>query len=220
MCSMNARLARLLMTLAACAGPLRAQTVEVGSPESRVLEMLGRPRGRLESGSLTILSYDHGLVTLVDGKVMTNSLVSTEEARERAEWRAKIEAEKREALEAERQHRIAVGTAEFQATMADLAFTNRPAADRLAFWKGFHQSYPEVGVQDQLAAAQREVTVQQKARREALDERIKATEARIDEVANRTGLGRAAFIAGARELTRLRQELANLREQQRVMDRE
>lgn len=219
MCIMNSRLASLVMTLTACAAPLLAQTIEVGVPESRVRELLGRPTGRLESGPLTMLSYDRGIVTLVDGRVTTNSLVSAEEARRRAEWNARIQEEKREAEEAARQRRIAVGTAELQQTLTDAAFTNRPAVDRLAYWEKFRRTYPEVTVLDQLAAVQKELAVQQATEREALNERIKTTEARINEVANRSGLGRAAFIAGARELTQLRQELADLREQQSDQER-
>lgn len=44
-------------------------TLAVGDPEPRVVEVLGRPKGKMKSGRKTTLFYDRGEITVEDGKV-------------------------------------------------------------------------------------------------------------------------------------------------------
>jgi hypothetical protein len=206
--------------MAAC-GTLQAGAVNVGDSEKQVLDNLGPPRGRLDSGNLAILKYDRGTVTLVDGKVASAWLVSATEA---AEQRAQVEraaAARRAAEAAARRTRIEAGKAEKQKTIADPGFAKRKPAERLAYWEDFQRRYPEVPIDRELAGARQELGTEAAAagaaERAALAKQIEETEKEIDRLANRQGVGRTAFVEGARELARLRQELARLREKQREL---
>lgn len=208
----------MLVVVAIGAGSALAQSVQMGDTEAQVRDVLGKPKGCLVSENVTMLSYPHGIVTLVDGQVTTNTLVSAADAKQKSEQRSQAEAARKAAAQAEREKRQAAGMAELQRLQGDASFTNRPPSERLAEWERFHNKYPEVGADQELSAVRKEWSAVAAASnamdRASLTNRIAETEAAIEKLANRSGVGHVALVEGTKELKRLRAELATMKAQQ------
>jgi ribosomal protein L3 len=207
-----------LILITILTGQLLADEVELGDNIDRVLEVLGKPSGMLRSGTLLIMQYERGTVSLTNGKVTKLSIVSSEEAEQKTAKRLKREADNRAARAAARKKRIQEGTAAKAAKLEDEAFKELPAEEQLEYWKGFQQKYPEVSVSTEIKpleeAIGKETEETMAMAKEAIAEEIKATEEAIDTLANRSGVGRQGLAEGVLELKRLRAELADLRAKQ------
>lgn len=166
---------------------LLAQEIPVantGDAMEDVLAKLGRPQGRITSGNVTTFYYERGTVEFVGGRVTKAFLMTHEEARLQSEAREKAEADRRQKDEAERRTLVEAGTRELARLQGDATFTNRPAADRVAFWQEFARRYPYTDAGGELAKARAEVeTDARKAEKETevgkLKDRLEAIEARF-----------------------------------------
>jgi len=138
--------------------------IAIGDSAYKVISILGSPRGRLSRGHTEIFYYgERGSVTLRDGKVISSKIVTEEEGRKRAERSAREAAERQITASATRAARIAEGTAAKAGKDADKAFRQLPARKRLAYWREFEKTYPEVSVSAEISAAATEMGEQEKA---------------------------------------------------------
>lgn len=120
------------------------QEIVPGDPLEKVLAVLGRPRGHIESGSFALYTYDRGRVELHDGFVAYAALVSEEKALARRQEEAERR-ERRSLYERDQEERRRVeGERILDETLGDLSFTTLPADQQLAFWRSFRRRYPEV----------------------------------------------------------------------------
>lgn len=166
---------------------LLAQDIPVantGDAMEAVLAKLGRPQGRITSGNVTTFYYERGTVEFVGGRVTKAFLMEPEEARLQAEAREMAEAERRQREETERQRLTEAGARELARLQGDATFTNRPAADRVAFWQEFTRRYPYTDAGGELSKARAEVEADaRKAEQEAevrkQKERLVAIESRF-----------------------------------------
>lgn len=206
----------VLILIFGCAAQLRANEVSIGASMADVSDTFGKPRGRFSSGNTVIFSYERGTVTFTGGKVTGVNMVSPEEAERKRLEKQRHAAERLAAEAAARQARMDEGAAERARTLADPTFTNRTAHAQIEYWRDFQIRFPEVPVAaeiaplaDALANAEREKAAEQ---RVSLDRQIAELEAAIETLANRTGVGRSAFVQGSRDLKRMRAELEVLRQ--------
>lgn len=199
-----------------------AQSVREGDTEASVIELLGKPKGRFSTGGITMMSYgDLGFIKLTNGKVTDVALVSEQDAETAKAAREIREAARAAAEEQALRERIAAGSAEKQQILENPDFARKPAGERVAYWTGFQRRYPEVPVDAELSSARAEaaraLTERNQKLRAALDIKIAATKQRIDELANSESLSRRQHYDRARELTRLRSELAAMEAQRRTL---
>jgi hypothetical protein len=208
---------RALVVASVLVGPLLAEDVELGDDIAVVIQRLGKPRGRMSGGRSEIILYDRGTVSFIDGKVTSFRLVSPEEAEERKAERRRWEAAHRAAVAAARRQRIRDGHAERERVEGDASFEERSLEEQLSFWRGFQRRYPEVSVYGRIGELERKLRAgaekRQQAELAALSSKIAETEARISEIANRSGMGRRALIYARRELAQLRETLPKLEKQ-------
>jgi len=208
----------MLIVICGFAVPLRADEVAIGASMAEVTDTFGKPRGRVSSGNTIVFSYERGTVTFTEGKVTAVNLVSPEDAERNRLERERQAVERLAAEAAARQSRMAAGTAERASTLADPTFTNRTTQAQLEYWRDFQNRYPEIPVEaeiaplaDALAEADREKAEDES---DSLDRQIAELEVAIETLANRSGVGRAAFVQGNRDLKRMRAELEVLRQKQ------
>ncbi len=146
-----------------------ASPISEGDSKEQVLEELGQPNGAIGSDRFRILYFERGEVYLRDGLVERTELVSPEKAKERRIAREERRAERRLARERERQERIEEGESIRDEKLISDSFIERPARERLAFWRTFSRHYPEVDVSFELDVTRAEVA--EKAREEERAER-------------------------------------------------
>jgi len=184
-----------------------------GLDEQAVIELLGNPKGTVISGTSKILYYERGYVTLSDGKVVHNSIVSPAQLARRRAMEAEEAEERRVARAAAAAARKADGEAEKQARLSDAAFAQRSPADRVAYWTAFSKRFPEVSAAAELAAAQNELgeTVRAETKEELakLDREIAGTKTAVAE-ADRAS--RASSVHGSGKRTKARRERNQLLE--------
>ena len=138
--------------------------VAPGFSADEVVQELGAPEQMIQINDRQIWYYDRGRVDLVEGEVVEAVLVSEEEAiarRERMEWeRLEREQAQRELREA----RLVKGLTIQEEKLGDAGFLAQPAATRLAFWRSFKRSNPEVPLSEDYYAAleEREDELQQR----------------------------------------------------------
>ncbi len=142
----------LLLLAVVIAGP-PAVAVQSGDTRDAVIAELGQPAGRMTSGTLEVLSFARGVVELRDGRVVTSTVVSAEEAAARRLERESRRAALVAAQEAERQQRYEEGSRLKADTLGDPLFHSRSAYAQLQFWRSFQSRYPEVPVEVELADA-------------------------------------------------------------------
>jgi hypothetical protein len=115
----------------------------------------------LQMGRSMTYVYDRGMVDFLDGRVVRSDVVTPAEVRQiRLERDRLLAAIDRQAA-SERNRSAAEGALELQKIAADASFTNRPAADRVAFWLDFSRRYPFNDVGSQIAAARTEAAAAQ-----------------------------------------------------------
>ncbi len=168
--------------------------VRPGDAGDLVIEVLGEPKGIIGSEAFKIFHYDRGNVYLRDGKVERAELISSEQARAIRTAREKRREAQRLRLEMERLERIDEGRSIKRERLADESFLNRPARERLAFWRTFNRHYPEIDISFQMDIAraeveeeerEREQAMQRERERLALEQRIRDAEARASEAEER-----------------------------------
>lgn len=142
--------------------------VRPGLTRAEVVELLGEPRGLIESGEVVWLFYDRGQVRLRADRVVEASLVSSAEV-----------AAREEAREAERERRREAGEVLLARALADPGFLARPASERVRFWQNFRQRHPEINVNDPYLAALEEARVDAENARQ--ERRITDLERRVRE---------------------------------------
>jgi hypothetical protein len=160
------RLIQLFMTMGAVAvaSVCAASEIQIGDSLTTVIASLGEPEGLISDGRRTLLYYERGRVDLADGKVVSASLISPEQAEARRVAQLRADALARQVAEEQRARRIAEGTALLQQKLSDPGFLTSPASYRVAFWQTFQRNYPEVSVGDDYAAALREQQADEAAR--------------------------------------------------------
>ncbi len=164
-----------------------APPVEPGDDKARVIEALGPPSGKMGSDQFQILYFERGEVYLRHGVVERAELVSQREAETRRAAREKRRETVRLARERERLERLEEGEALRDEMLASESFLERPARERLAYWRTFSRHYPEVDIAFQVDLARTEFQEQLReeerlARREqerlALEHRTREAETR------------------------------------------
>lgn len=150
---------------------------------TNVVAVLGKPQGMITRGAITTYYYGRGLVHFRNGRVVSSTLVSPEEAERQREARERAEAAAREQSAAERIRLTEEGRNALTRHNEDKTFTGKAPAEQLAFWRDFAQRYPYTDVAAELAQAQAAVNAisgkdKQSAEIAALKERIAAIQAR------------------------------------------
>jgi hypothetical protein len=168
-----------------------------------------------------VLYYARGTVTLANGKVAAMSLVSPEEAQVRREQREAASARRASERAAAAAARREKGIAEREAKNADARFRALPASTRLEQWIEFQRRYPEVRVDDEIAAARKDADAAAaqpkpgekgaKSEREQVAEKIAADEKELESLRNAQGLGRTRLVEARKRMAELRKELETLR---------
>ena len=209
-------------TLVVLALPLAADTaatIAVGDTPEQVAEALGRPKGMMKKGNVEVYLYDSGTIAFRDGKVQSIDFLTPEQTAAEMERRRRL-AETTQAAAAEaQQSRIAEGGAERAKKLTDPEFKALSGKDKLAYWQEFQTRFPEVMVDDQVAAArvqaQQEMDQETKVKLQELDDRIKAKEKAIDEVNERMKVAYTSAQVRIRlgERRQLQTELADLKAQ-------
>lgn len=124
--------------------------VSIGDTHNEVLAELGEPTGFIETNGKEAYSFDRGHVIFRDGRVVSHTIVSEEEAQER-----------RETAERQRQERLEEGLALRDRMHDNEELAAKPARDRLAFWEVFRQKYPDVDVSFEHSVAARQVKAEE-----------------------------------------------------------
>lgn len=130
-------------------------SVRMGDTPESVIRELGKPKGRISSGSYEVYIYDRGKVEFVSNLVSGIDLFSAEQLEEQ-----RVEQEKRRQAEISRQEAAAQLAREAQerrrtegqsivtGRLADTAFRAQAAGDQLAYWDRFKAQYPEADIAD------------------------------------------------------------------------
>lgn len=173
-----------LVCLPLAAAGQDAPAANPGDSMEEVVARLGKPRGRIASGAVTTFYYDRGTVEFVAGRVKKAFLVTPEKAEQQVAAREKAEAEWRQREEAGRRNLSEEGDRELGRVRVDATFTNRPAADRVAFWQDFARRYPYTDAGAELAKARADAATDARKLEEAaevqkLKERVEAIQARF-----------------------------------------
>ena len=209
------------MILLTCIVPrgFAGDTIQIGDTFEHVLEVFDSPQGIVKGGGQTILVYERGMVTLVDGKVVKIEIVSLKELEETREGRERKMAELRKADAIARQKRIADGTAELAARKGDVAFGKLAPAERVAYWKQFKSKYPEVSVNAELQAAESDLAAvsaeKVTAEKERLEKAIAEKEKEEAEVADKLSRSVSGWHLrrNRADLKRIRAELTDLKKE-------
>lgn len=173
--------------LALAAIAVQADGIKPGDSYEQVIAVLGQPKGEISSGTYRLLDYERGKVELRGGKVSKAEIISAEELAEKKLLRERKLAETQKANEEARAHRIVEGTAIRKSKLADTAFMNSTAGERVAFWQAFKKQYPEVSLGDEYSTALKELELQYAAQRvdiaqqqriDELEQRVRAAEQR------------------------------------------
>lgn len=221
----------ILVVLLACLPAHPAEDeINLGDSKDKVLEVLGKPRGKMKKGNSEYWSYLRGIVRITDGKVTLINIKSEQEA-----WRDEMErrdlvkdrAEAQRKAREERQQRIKEGTAQKQEKLKNEDFLALPAAEQLEFWRGFQSKYPEVSVKEQISALEPESGEGEdedaKSERLVLLETIEEKQKELDDWIHRaktTSAGRTFRRQYHLNKKRLEEELADLREQLKALPEE
>ena len=179
-CCIKMRSMIVILILLACAVPAMAEVESVlGWEREAVLEELGEPKGRVRIGDMEMLLFLRGMVKFEDGTVVSEALVSREEALRLEQQRRQARAEREKRLAEERRARIEQGTERRAELLANERFMNAPPQVRYDSWKTFRSRYPEVPVQEYLNLAWAEL---QERRR---DDRLSDLERRVRQAENK-----------------------------------
>lgn len=187
-----------------------------GDPLTRVIEILGEPKGRMGNDREEFLYYPRGIVVLRGGVVAKASLVPAQQAEAaRLERERRVE-ERRKIIAELRRKRMEEGEARMLGKLADEAFQELPPEERLKFWQDFSREYPDVPVDEQLTAvgAELRATEEEQAQTDlqTAAARIAELEEQIEQKRNATGLSRNGLRKIRADLAALRKELATLRQ--------
>jgi hypothetical protein len=112
-----------------------AAEIHPGDSLSDVQSTLGTPRGQAQIDDKLVLYYDRGQVQLVDGKVTSLNLISTEE------------------FAAQQAQHVAEGQALKAQKLADPDFLSASPGAQLTFWQDFRMRYSEVSCDDEYNSA-------------------------------------------------------------------
>lgn len=153
---------------AALSAPASAQDIQLGDTKEKVLDVLGFPQGQMAVGGGIVLLYKRGTVTIEKGKVTGTTIVSQADLKAQKAEKTREEAARKAAAAAARAKRIANGRAEKSRKEMDQTFAAKPAAERLAYWRGFQKKYPEVSVAGKIAPLAEEVEGAEKAKRKKI----------------------------------------------------
>jgi hypothetical protein len=137
------KVARLILLLAVATMTVRAD-VKVGDSLEQVLSAMGEPRGEIKAGTYQLLYFERGRVELRNGKVSKMDLVSEAQQEKIRLSREKQQAEAAQMAAEARTKRIVEGMALRKSKLAETAFMNAPASERVAYWQSFKKLYPEV----------------------------------------------------------------------------
>ena len=157
----------------ALAGPVDAANIQIGDSREKVLKVLGHPQGQMAVGGGLLLLYQRGTVTIQKGEVTGTTIVPEAEYQAERDRKQREEAARKAAGAVARKKRIAQGTVVRRRQLADDKFLAKPAAARLAYWRGFQKKYPEVSVADKIKPLAEEVEGAQKvSRKKVVKDRI------------------------------------------------
>lgn len=188
--------------------------IKVGDHVSEVIEVLGKPQGRVSRGDAEILWYRRGTVTIVNKEVTAFKLVSAAEAWRQLIERRRREQAQREAAQAAREKGIADGLAEKEKTLEDPAFAEKSPEQQLLYWRGFRKKYPEVSVADRIASLERDIGSD--AARQELQKKIvmlKLEMEAAEETAGKRNVWTRTRKFARAKAARLREEVAQLEAQ-------
>jgi hypothetical protein len=167
---------KALAVLLLLAAPVLAHATDIhpGDSLATVEAAFGAPRSQMQLGDKLVLIYDRGRVELVDGKVISSDVVSTEahsssdvvvsteaQAQPPAQQASDDDTQAAQRAAQFRAQHVAEGEALKAKKRIDPNFTSAPPADQLAFWQSFRLRYPEVACDDEFNHAQQQVTAAQ-----------------------------------------------------------
>ncbi len=177
----------LVLTVGSAFADATGAEVRVGDSRDLVREHLGEPRGRLEYDDTEILFYERGRVELVRGVVAEVRLISAEAFERDRAAREEEAARQRAAREKRMAERYVEGVRVREGKLADTAFMNAPASQRVAYWQEFKRRYPnvEVGEAYLMALAEQEEVLAARAEAVRREQRIADLEVRVAQAEER-----------------------------------
>ena len=137
--------------------------VEIGDSRETVTNVLGEPMGKIKAGQDEIFQFKRGIVTIRDNKVLSSTIASTQEIKERKAQRVATQARGLEQQKERKQAHLEKGEAEKDAKLESESFQNKSAREKVAYWKKFAKTYPEIDVSSQIAGNLAEAEAQLKA---------------------------------------------------------
>ena len=214
--------------------PARAEVITNGATERHVLETMGRPHGRVRSGDTVILSYGTGFITLVDGRVTTNTLVSASAAQQALAQRQEATAARRAEMENRRIRSMAATRSRTTTTTPSnnaVVVDTEPAGGAAASARSIAETEQAIAAINSLPTGTKqegfrrdrelqrlrfklEVLNDTKGDPVAVSNAMVAAEQRIAELKNDKDVTKQEGILRKQELQRLNQKLDLLREQQ------
>lgn len=123
-----------------------AEVIKIGDTPETVLHELGKPQGRMTSGTYDVFIYDRGKVEFQKGLVTTIELISAEEVLARRIAQEKHQQEAHLRAEQARESRKAAGDKLLAEQLADSYFRKQPASEQLTYWELFQKQYPKTDI--------------------------------------------------------------------------
>ncbi len=145
-------------------------TLALGDSVEKMLEVLGEPNGKMESGDFSIYYFKLGTVKLKSDKISSLDIISE------AEWQNRQNAEA-----VARAENTQKGEEILASIIDDEKFAALPAENRLAFWEQFRIDYPDVDIYVLYSQAKVEADIiaDEKAARQREDDRLNSLERRV-----------------------------------------
>lgn len=200
--------------------------IQLGDTKEQVIAILGKPKGVIKKGSYEYLSFHRGTVKIKDGKVVSRNLESEEDADKKEQERLAIIASREEASQQDaeaKKQKTAEGNSIKKNKIEDQEFAKLSPKERLEFWINFQKSYPNVSVNEEIAAVNKELPQEEpkeKTERQSLLETIEKKQEELDKIiaeAKTKSAGRTYRLRYLKHRKELEAELEDLRKKLRAM---
>jgi hypothetical protein len=148
-------------------GLTESPAVSIGDSIRDVTQELGPPDGRMRMAGRTVLMYERGEVVMEGDRVVEVELMSIEDAALRRTQLEEAERERAELRRIEREANRVEGLEIRARKLADETFMNAPAGERVAYWRAFQGTYPDVSLGEEYSQALREYDLELQAKNAA-----------------------------------------------------
>lgn len=183
-----------------CFGALACASLALDAGDSleQTLSELGKPHGSIHIGETTIYYYDRGRVEIHEGQVISADLISKEVFAAQRIEQERVRQIREEELRDLKARRFEEGMAVLARKLSDPQFLDSPASRRLAYWRAFQRTYPEVTLPEDYVVALEERDAELRLSRaesrvRQLEQRVADAERRVDDARQRESVSYASY---------------------------